>query len=281
MNTKQKIKIAKILSWILCGLRGFFGFGTRVETIRNGIVWDLNLQEGFDLCIYLAGRIEKETSLALMENIRPGDSVLDIGANMGGHLLPIASRVGAEGKVYAFEASEHAYQRQRRNIELNPDLAKRISSYHVLLMENSNAKKPSGIYSSWPLGEIKQGAIHPVHKGQYHSLGDAKIFSIDEWLKKERPRQINLIKIDVDGYEIPVLRGCKETIRQHKPVILIELAPYIHQEHGYRFSELIEIINQAKYSATTINGKKIRLDEKIEKQIPRFGSVNVLLFPSP
>jgi len=279
MNTEQKIKIAKILSWILCGLRGFFGFGTRVTTIRNGIVWDLNLQEGFDLCIYIAGCIEKETFLALMRTIRPGDVVLDIGANMGGHLLPIASKVQTNGHVYAFEASEHAYKRQRRNIDLNPQLAKRISSYHVMLMEKTNCEKPLGIYSSWPLIKIKGASIHPVHEGQMHDLGKAGTQSIDDWNKNEKLKRIDLIKIDVDGFEIPVFRGSVETIRKFKPKIIMELAPYIHQENGYRFSELLEMIGEFGYRMETLRGQKLPLNMDIANQITKKGSINVMLFP--
>ena len=206
--------------------------------------------------------------------------VLDIGANLGGHLLPIAKLVGEKGKVYGFEGSQHAFQRQRKNVELNQYLSKRIKTYHAFLMENSNAEKPNQIYSSWPLNAKSKAQLHPVHLGQLHSVGEAEVFSIDEWSQLEKPKRINLLKIDVDGYEIPVLRGCRKTIKKYRPIILLELAPYIHQERGYQFEELIKLLTDLKYGGKTLHGKTISLDTTINTKIPRFGSLNVMLFPS-
>lgn len=280
MNTKQKIEVAKFLSHIICSFRRGFGLGSRIKVRRKNILWDLDLQEGFDLCIYLTGCIEWATFLALKKTIKPGDIILDIGANLGGHLLPIADMVGEKGKVYGFEASHHAFQRQRNNVELNPYLAERIQSYHVLLMENSNAERPEKIYSSWPLNPKSDAQLHPVHLGQLHSVGQAEVFSIDEWSRLEKPKKINLLKVDVDGYEVPVLRGCTETIKKYRPILLLEFAPYIHQERGYLFKDLLKLLKDLNYSGKTLKGKSICLDEAIEAKIPPFGSLNVMLFPS-
>jgi hypothetical protein len=70
----------------------------RARVRRDGISWDLDLREGIDLYIYLAGRFEWGLSRILTSLVRPGDTVVDVGANVGAHALPLARAAGAEGR---------------------------------------------------------------------------------------------------------------------------------------------------------------------------------------
>ncbi len=128
--TKRKILIAKILSGLILSVRKLFGLDGETEVKRQRICWRLDLHEGIDLAIYL-GVYERETLSAWKGLVAPGSVVLDIGANIGAHTLPLASLVGCDGKVIAFEPTAYAFEKLCANIALNPALGNRIEAHRV------------------------------------------------------------------------------------------------------------------------------------------------------
>jgi hypothetical protein len=101
LNTSQKINIATIAYKLVSGVRRVLGKSDHAVLRRNGITWELDLQEGIDFSIFLLGGFELAT-LRLHDSILgPGDSVLDVGANIGAHTLPFARLLGKAGRVYA------------------------------------------------------------------------------------------------------------------------------------------------------------------------------------
>src|SRR5689334_16414097 len=136
MSTRQKIQIARVLSTTVVSLRRLVGLPAEIVAKRRGLNWSLNLKEGIDFAIYLLGGFEVRTLRRYTQLVKPGDIVLDIGANVGAHTLPLAQLVGPTGKVYAFEPTLYAFGKQRTNISLNPELAPRISTHQMMLMSS-------------------------------------------------------------------------------------------------------------------------------------------------
>jgi hypothetical protein len=85
LSTKTKLKIATALYKSAHYSRAMFGGKDLVHCKRGGVNWELDLTEGIDLAIYLFGRFERSTSLALQRAIRPGMTVLDM-ERMSGHM---------------------------------------------------------------------------------------------------------------------------------------------------------------------------------------------------
>jgi FkbM family methyltransferase len=279
LNTRQKIACARAASRLVRGVRRLAGLGPEVVARRGGIRWDLDLREGFEFSIYAFGGIELETTRAYQRLVRPGDVVLDLGANIGAHTLPLAQLVGDAGRVHAFEASDHAFNRLQRNIALNPDLAVRIAAVQALLLADTAAPKPKGIPSSWPLEDAGNVDVHPVHLGQYHSVEAARLMRLDDWLTESGVGRIDFVKLDVDGYEIDVLRGGRQLFSHYRPIILMEFMPYIFPERGQSFGDLLRMLVAYGYQASDLQGKEMVLDDSVERKIPSGGSINVLLSP--
>lgn len=277
MNTRQKIALATLLARVARGMRRLAGKGDVGVFRRGNIVWELDLRQGIDFAIYLQGGFEPKTLRDYRKVVRPGFVVLDIGANIGSHTLPLAEMVGPSGRVYSFEPTDYAFSKQQRNLSLNPELSKRVNAVQAMLVSCPAQEKPAAIPSSWPLDGESGTALHPIHLGRFNTLEGARVLRLDDWAARERPSKVDFVKMDVDGYEIDVLEGAEETLSCYKPVMMMEFAPYIFSERGRSFKELLDALLALGYQARTVNGKALPLEPSFEAAIPREGSMNVIL----
>ncbi|HEY5813476.1 MAG TPA: FkbM family methyltransferase, partial [Terrimicrobiaceae bacterium] len=260
MNTRQKIAVAALLSRAVRRIRTVVGKENVGVFRRGGILWELDLKEGIDFAIFLQGGFEPETLRYFRRVVRPGFVVLDIGGNIGSHALPLAQMVGPTGRVYTFEPTDYAFGKQRRNLCLNPELSKRVRAVQAMLVGGPTHEKPRTIPSSWPLDGETGKDVHPIHLGRFNTLEGAQVFSLDDWVAEERPAAVDFIKIDVDGYEIDVVEGARETLSRYKPLMMMEFAPYIFSERGRSFKELLDALSALGYNARTVTGKVLALE---------------------
>jgi FkbM family methyltransferase len=246
MKTANKIAVARALHRLVRSGRAVAGRSGKGIFTRRGIVYELDLTEGIDLAIYLGGMFERRTALALGRLVEPSALVLDIGANIGAHTLPLADLVGPQGRVMAFEPTDFAFRKLKRNLDLNPSLAGRVESLHCFLSGNDQASVPAAVYSSWPL-DAEQG-LHAKHLGREMQTEQARARSLDRVLSEHAGRRVQLVKLDVDGYECEVLRGATSMVREMRPIFMMELSPYVLEERGASLDELLSYFLPNGYS---------------------------------
>lgn len=251
----------------------------RGDFTRQGLRWSLDLDEGIDFAIWLLGGFERRLQKAYARHVRPGMTVLDLGANIGAHTLPLARLVGPGGKVIAVEATAYAIEKLRRNLSLNSGLEQPVHLVHALLAASESAEAPAEIYSSWPLATDPK--VHPVLRGVLKPLGDAVVTTVDAVVRKHAAGQVHWIKLDVDGHELTVLEGATKTLETYRPGIFLELAPYCHADHPGQFARLVQLLWDAGYDLQVAEtGAPLPVSIKaLEKHIPRNGSINVLALP--
>ncbi|MDX2111061.1 MAG: FkbM family methyltransferase [Verrucomicrobiota bacterium] len=280
LNTNQKLKIAQCLNRVVCGLRKACGRPNRGVFKRKGIHWGLDLNEGIDFSIFLLGAFEPADLKTYTGLIKPGDIILDIGANVGAHTLHFARLTGPRGQVFAFEATEFAFDKMRENLRLNPELSKVVEPWHALLNSGASGSSPSEIYSSWPLHATEQK--HQHHGGALKTVGHASVISLDEFIHKKNLKRVDFIKIDVDGNEYEVLQGATKLLSNFKPTILIELSPHVHDEKDpSQWDKLISLLVNSGYIFESIKGEVFNQPTSIElrKLIPINGSLNFIMKP--
>ena len=90
-------------------------------------------------------------------------------------------------------------------------------------------------------------------------------------------KKVDFIKLDVDGHELDVLKSGEKFFQTNKPVIFIEIAPYLYPEFNYNCSELIAYIKELKYSFYSEDLKKISNINNYVKKITYGGSENFYL----
>ena len=136
------------------------------------------------------------------------DIVIDIGAYIGTHALPMAMLCN---KVYAFECNEIIFNCLRENIVLN-DLEHKIKPHDICL---SNKEDQLKFY------ERENGTSRVSSRNIIGNCRIVKTNTLDNIIGLDTP--IKLIKIDCEGHEFKVLEGAKGIIEKHSPYILIEV----------------------------------------------------------
>jgi FkbM family methyltransferase len=276
LNTSTKIKIATLAYKLVSRARRVLGKSDRAVIRRNGITWELDLQEGIDFSIFLFGGFELATLRMYGSIVRPGDIVLDIGANIGAHTLPFARLVGKDGRVYAFEPTQYAFEKLRRNVNANPAISSRIEIVHAMLVSADHNSIAPQIYSSWPLRN--EEGLHKQHRGKLMSTADAAAITLDEFVERGAINRIDFVKLDVDGNEADVLAGAVSTISRLRPRVLMEWAPYLFERKAAVMDKKLSNFINLGYCPKEPTGRRaLPKDlEALNAMAPKNGSMNVL-----
>jgi FkbM family methyltransferase len=275
-STRSKIALAAMVKRPVVAARRLFGRPGRLRTRRGGIAWDLDLHEGIDFSIWLLGAFERRTVSAYSRIVAPGHVVFDIGANVGAHTLPLAKRVGQNGRVYAFEPVRWAIDKLRLNLSLNPELVTSVAARQVMLVDRQDATVPASIHASWPLERGEN--IHPTLAARSLPTEGATALTLDGFVAQEKISRLDFMKIDVDGYECQVLRGGRETLRHFHPPIVIELSPHSLEESGETLDTLLDLLADADYDLEDLV-RQIPLPRdrvKLSRRLPAGGGINAL-----
>jgi len=225
--------------------------GERIVRIRGGARFHAMLDEYLGKRVWLSGEYEPPVMDCMKALLKPGDTVLDIGANQGLLTLYAATLVQRGGRVVACEPVPLIREKLERNLKLNPKLPVEV----------------------WPLAMSDAEGVLEMHVGPDQHLGvssmrplpDARTVSIqtarldDRW-PDDRP--IQLMKIDVEGAEMKVLRGAARTIARCRPVIILELTDSFLRELGDSAEALRDLLREWGYGLHVVTHEGVtRLPE--------------------
>lgn len=184
---------------------------------------DKDLWVGRSLDIY--GQFSEGEIDLLKVLIEPGDVVLDIGSNIGTHSLAFSQFVGSEGVVYSFEPVRLLYYMLCGNVALNN--IENITCYQKVVGNVSGVVSVPEI--DLVFGDNFAATVLQNYRNMNGNLcsdlsrtQEVSAIKIDE-LNLEK---CNLIKVDVEGMEVDVIRGALKTIVKHQPWLYLENDPY-------------------------------------------------------
>lgn len=160
---------------------------------------------------------EPHVTNAFIDVLKAGDVFLDLGANIGYYSLLAASIVGESGKVISFEPNQQNLQLLLSSIVENQ--FKNIEVYPLAASDSSMILKLTSFGSN--------GYLETALAGN-SNFQFVQSVVVDELLEHER--RINVIKMDIEGYETLALRGMERLIRKHRPIIFTEFSPW-HIKH--------------------------------------------------
>ena len=165
----------------------------------------------------------------IAEAVRPGDWVIDVGANVGHYTLPLAKAVGPSGRVIAFEPIPRTHALLAANAVFwatgNVTLINAAASDHLSVSGMSVPELPSGSKNFYRAALAPNGGCPVV------------CLPIDTL----QLLRISLIKIDAEGHDLAVLNGARQLIERYKPALIVEselegdVADWL-RKLGYRLS---------------------------------------------
>jgi FkbM family methyltransferase len=180
------------------------------------------------------GSYEADKQLVFKAAVHPGSVVYDVGANVGFYTLLASRLVGPAGAVYAFEPFPDNIAHLQRHLALN-------NVSNVTLIEAAVSSE-SGEMGFSP-GEFNE-------EGQLSSTGSlrVRVVSLDDLVRAGAAKPPTMLKIDVEGAELDVLRGSEYVLAQYQPLIFLATHnPPVHQAccdflktHGYSLTTLDE-----------------------------------------
>lgn len=152
--------------------------------------------------------------LHLARTLLPGDGVfVDVGANVGLHTLAIARHMANGGAVVAFEPHPANHRLLVHNLAHN-----RLT--HVVAENLGLAETPSVLTGT---ASAAGGNWSLASRGDYRF--EVRLVRLDDYLRDHPVPRLDLLKIDVEGAEVRVLRGARETLARFRPLIVFEVCP--------------------------------------------------------
>lgn len=139
----------------------------------------------------------------------PGDTVIDAGANIGALTVPMARRVGPSGRVFAFEPQRLVFQVLTANVALNS--LSNVETVHAACGER-------GGWIDVPAFDGRDHSVGSLSLAGQPSGEPVRLVAIDDYALGA----VRLIKADVEGMEIDVLRGARRTIARCRPILYLE-----------------------------------------------------------
>ncbi|MEU2155435.1 FkbM family methyltransferase [Streptomyces sp. NPDC019396] len=207
----------------------------RVTGTEFGARVAVDTQDLIQRYLYLFGVWEPHMTGWLQRRLRPGDTYVDVGANIGYYTLLAAQLVGNEGRVVAIEASPVFHQRLLRNVALNEYCNVRAINGAV------SDKEETLTFVLASSANMGANSIVP-YAGPAESTFEATARPLPDLLTKDEVRQARVIKVDVEGAEGSVMRGMARMLPllRHDAEITVEVTPDRMAQLGDSVDELME-----------------------------------------
>ncbi|MFW6061041.1 MAG: FkbM family methyltransferase [Phycisphaeraceae bacterium] len=223
------------------------------ERVQGGLRMRLDLSNDAQKLTYL-NHYEPVTLRLLRRILRPGDVFVDGGANVGLLTLVAARCVGAQGSVYAFEPQPAALARLEENVRLNdagnvtivPKCCWDEAGTNTLFTERGNSIGKVSMRQSAEAADTGATGAEPMV---------AETVRMDDVV--DGP--VRLIKLDVEGAELPALRGARGLFEAAPPHLIVELQCATAEPFGYHPMEIVDwVLERGAYRLHLIERKRHR-----------------------
>jgi len=207
---------------------------------RDGLTFHLDISDLVDWYVYYG--FQDDSRSRLYDLIREGFTVLDVGANIGDVTLHAAAKVGVGGRVVAVEPDPVNFKKLQLNCSSNPRLSNIVLLNHGLGDAEEELSLITFMESNRGMNRIGVG------ESSAEKAVRIRVRTIDHVFQEYGNRTPDLIKIDVEGFELRVLRGARQVIERCHPILFIEVDDNNLAEHGDSALSLLDFLESYEYS---------------------------------
>ncbi|MDF4002855.1 FkbM family methyltransferase [Luteibacter sp. PPL552] len=218
-----------------------------------------------------AGELETGTRLLIQSIVKPGDTFVDVGANVGMHTVAAARVMQGRGRIVAFEAFPRTARLLSDTLWMN-GLAELCTVHDAAVSSHSGEQvlflgRTSGHHSLFPLG--------PGFEGKDDSVV-VRLVSLDEAI--EPGTRVDVLKIDVEGAELDVLDGARRLIGENPDIgLIVELGPSHLRRVGHTVSSWLDQFSGLGFGYQVIDEHTGELQEWSRDRLETAESVNLYM----
>jgi FkbM family methyltransferase len=225
------------------------------RTIRgklHGYRMRLGLAEWSERQTYFLGRyFDLATQHFLLDSVHPGDTLIDVGGNIGMITLLGARLVGPAGKVITFEPNPDAADRIHQSLQDNA--IPNVTLHRVALSDQPGQLTLSVITPHTGMGTLAN--VEDAHKPLVSATHTVAVHRGDDLIDPNLPGAVT-IKIDIEGFECRALRGLLQTLRRHKPAIITEVSDPHLRRAGANAQELFDLLHAENYKSYLLTSRR-------------------------
>lgn len=224
----------------------------RVDDFDGDLSIDLCLSEHMQRRMFWMGYYSSGIVALLHRTVQEGMVVIDVGANIGEISMVAANRVGGAGKVVAFEPVASVADQLEKNVKQN-----HLNQVVVVRSGLSNEIRSNvPVYTSCGQDDSldENHGLSSLYGATTNQapLQRIAVTTLDAWCKDHPPARIDLIKIDVEGSELPCLQGAEQTLRRFRPTLIVEVQDQSSTAAGYHAADILDFLANLGYRFQTI-----------------------------
>jgi FkbM family methyltransferase len=218
---------------------------------RKGLWWSLDPSDYVCRDLFWAGAKDAAQVNLILEVMKPGGVMFDLGANFGYYSVVVADALKQNCIIHAFEPNPAALTRLRKNLALNHLHC--VSSYGVGVWDCAGSTSVIDV-------DGNSGAAHLVPGGKI------PVVTLDGFCKEHAVNRLDVIKIDVEGSELRVLRGALRTLETLRPAILLELNSRALHASGASVEEILDLLDGLRYRIETVRRRRLASRDMLTKR---------------
>jgi len=270
-------KIAKVISWLKYN-PGLFIKHVIIQIKKlmplpkgpirknvNGVLFEFDFNYDAAIKSMYIGGYEIDIVNVMKKVLKKGDTFIDAGANIGYISAIAAGLVGKTGQVHSFEPVPRYFRKLENMAKLNPAY-KIVVNQFALGERNGNANiKVAETNIGW--NTMVPGFLN--NESKIREILEIPVKRLDNYIEHNKLKDISLMKIDVEGFEFPVLKGLSNYFKETecRPVIICEINHSACLSLGYNLSHLFDFMKTYDYNTYSLLNLNVKVDITKLKEI--------------
>ena len=213
-----------------------------------------------------AGAYERELVDLFKRVLKPGMTVLDLGANIGYFSVLAAGLVGQSGEVHAFEPAPTCFAQLKRNLAAFPWA-------HAHPAAVADAPGTACFHFSDKANETGWGSLLTEDQSSTRETM-VPVVRLDDWAGEQAIRRVDFIKIDIEGGEFRALQGARELLRRYRPVLVAELNSVCLARDDRKPDDVLGLLRRADYDTFSFNDGVLALPREARHKTAEIKSLS-------
>ena len=212
--------------------------------VEPGVVMLLDPGDCVSSEILRTGRWEPDSWAAIRQHLPVGGTFVDVGAHIGYFSLKAAGVVGPTGKVIAVEANPDTARRLRDNVRASGANAIAV---HPVACSDSDGALEFFASNRGNTGKASLSRENALQSGSVSAAHRVRTQPLDAIVIESAVSRVDVIKMDVEGAELLVLKGAKRILARYSPVLIVELSDRLLQSMGTTTAGVKEYLQSFGY----------------------------------